>query len=128
MITKLLHILMGFNTPLTPDQIDRIICLCDLFLGLPSYIYDKDEERRKLYGLLGEYRIQPWGIEYRSLGGGMYHYKKVIQAGLNKIEKIIEANRVDEFFDEFYPQVKEIYNHQLSKGQANILLNKINLF
>ena len=52
MITKLLHIHMGFNTPLTPDQIDRIICLCDLFLGLPSYIYDKDEERRKLYGAI----------------------------------------------------------------------------
>ncbi len=45
-----------------------------------------------------------------------------------EVEKVIESNRVDEFFDEFYPQVKEIYNHQLSKGQANILLNKINLF
>ena len=58
----------------------------------------------------------------------MYHDKKVIQSELNKIAKNIEANRVDESFDEFYPQVKEIYNHQLSKGQANILLNKINLF
>lgn len=41
----------------------------DLFLGVPSIILDKDKERRKLYGKAGCFRIQKWGVEYRTLSG-----------------------------------------------------------
>ncbi len=39
----------------------------DFFLGLPSVIYDKDVERRGLYGKAGAFRAKPYGMEYRVL-------------------------------------------------------------
>ena len=118
------HIHFGFDDKLNEEQIKHFILLCDLFLGLPSYIIDEDTERRKLYGLLGEYRIQPWGIEYRSLGGGMFHHKAHIQKGLDKIKKIIENNQTELYYNTFYKEIQNIYNTKISQSLAKLLINK----
>lgn len=39
----------------------------DVYVGIPSILYDKDSERRKLYGKAGCFRLQPYGFEYRTL-------------------------------------------------------------
>jgi hypothetical protein len=39
----------------------------DFYLGLPSVIFDKDTERRSLYGKAGAFRFKPYGVEYRVL-------------------------------------------------------------
>lgn len=39
----------------------------DLFLGLRSLEWDKDQKRRKLYGAPGAMRLKPYGVEYRVL-------------------------------------------------------------
>lgn len=39
----------------------------DLYLGLPSLLFDKDTERRELYGKAGAFRVKPYGMEYRTL-------------------------------------------------------------
>ena len=39
----------------------------DVYVGLPSILYDTDAERRKLYGKAGCFRLQPYGFEYRTL-------------------------------------------------------------
>lgn len=39
----------------------------DYYLGIPSLLWDKDQERRKLYGKAGACRIKPYGVEYRVL-------------------------------------------------------------
>lgn len=48
-----------------------VIRMCDLFLGIPSVLLDKDptsKERRKLYGGAGSHRIRnKYGVEYRAL-------------------------------------------------------------
>jgi hypothetical protein len=47
------------------------IRLLDIFVGVPSVIFDRDFSsgtRRKLYGKAGEHRPTPYGIEYRVLG------------------------------------------------------------
>lgn len=48
------------------DPID-VIRACDLFLGVPSILMDKGEERRKLYGKAGAFRPKSYGVEYRTL-------------------------------------------------------------
>lgn len=45
----------------------ELIKWCDVYLGLPSVILDKDVERRKLYGKAGEMRHTVFGCEYRTL-------------------------------------------------------------
>ena len=40
---------------------------CDLYLGLPSVLEDKDTKRRALYGQAGAIRFKPYGVEYRTL-------------------------------------------------------------
>ena len=44
------------------------VALCDLYLGVPSVILDRDgARRRELYGRAGAYRPKSYGIEYRTL-------------------------------------------------------------
>lgn len=51
----------------------RLVQMCDLFVGLPAILMERDERvplRRSTlgYGKAGEYREQPHGFEYRTLG------------------------------------------------------------
>ena len=39
----------------------------DYYLGLPSLVWDKDTQRRELYGLPGAFRPKEYGMEYRVL-------------------------------------------------------------
>ena len=39
----------------------------DMYLGVPSVLYDNDDRRRELYGKAGAFRIKPYGVEYRVL-------------------------------------------------------------
>jgi hypothetical protein len=70
------HLHCGFNSEnfSTEDLFNYIYC-CDLFLGIPSVILDRDTERRGLYGSPSNYRFKRIGnliiIEYRSLGGNL---------------------------------------------------------
>jgi len=49
-----------------------VVRMCDLFLGIPSLLLDKDptsKDRRRLYGKAGTHRAcEKYGVEYRSLG------------------------------------------------------------
>ncbi len=115
-----------FGMDIDKDQIPVFILLCDLFLGLPSVIYDPDVERRKIYGKLGDYRIQKYGIEYRSLGIGAYHHKSKIESGLQKIQQIIESGTAEKIYNKMFKSVQAIYSKaDLTKGEANSIINKI---
>ena len=39
----------------------------DVWLGIPSLIWDQDDRRRTLYGAAGAFRPKPYGMEYRVL-------------------------------------------------------------
>lgn len=54
------------------ERISKIIRQLDLYLGVPSLLLDLDNERRRLYGKAGSYRIKCYGPniiggEYRTL-------------------------------------------------------------
>lgn len=56
---------------LTNESRSAAVKLMDIFVGVPSILFDKDKTapiRRKLYGRAGECRKTPYGIEYRVLG------------------------------------------------------------
>ena len=54
----------------TPQKIERFVKICDLFLGIPGVLLDRDPQaavRRKVYGRASEHRTPSYGIEYRVL-------------------------------------------------------------
>jgi hypothetical protein len=59
------HIHVGY----APRGIPEFVAaqFADVFLGLRSVPYDKQEKRRQLYGKAGRFRPTPYGIEYRTL-------------------------------------------------------------
>jgi len=61
-----MHIHVGYDNPNDQTSID-IIRAMDLFLGVPSVLIDPDNERRKMYGKAGDFRMKKYGVEYRVL-------------------------------------------------------------
>lgn len=108
------HLHFGWVDIPSEEELKDYVFLCDLFLGIPSYIHDKDRVRRNWYGALGEYRFTKFGIEFRSLGAGMYHSPKVIEKGLKHIEKAIDLNVVEHLKTMYWDTIKMI-------SQTNIL-------
>lgn len=61
------HIHIGFTDSVKSETVNNYVRFMDLFLGVPSVLMDKDTRRKALYGKAGAYRVQPWGLEYRTL-------------------------------------------------------------
>ena len=51
------------------DKCEVLVKAMDMFLGVPSILMDKDKDRRQLYGKAGCFRVQQYGVEYRTLSG-----------------------------------------------------------
>ncbi len=52
-----------------PQMINDLILLCDATLGLADVLIEHSTlgiKRREMYGQAGRFRIQPWGVEYRT--------------------------------------------------------------
>jgi hypothetical protein len=60
------HVHIGVDG-LDITNILQVVRACDLFLAVPSVLYDDDTERRKLYGGPGKFRPKTYGVEYRTL-------------------------------------------------------------
>ena len=54
------HIHVGYENN-TIDTSLLMLRYIDVYVGLPSILYDTDAERRKLYGKAGCFRLQPYG-------------------------------------------------------------------
>jgi len=60
------HVHVSWRNPLTESAIlfGRAM---DLYLGIPSLLVTRQNERRKLYGKAGAVRLKDYGVEYRVL-------------------------------------------------------------
>lgn len=56
----------------------ELIKAMDMFLGLPSLVIEPENERRRLYGNIGSYRINPLTLEYRVLSNFFLKDQKLI--------------------------------------------------
>jgi len=68
------HVHVGWTDekidPFHPEHLEgcrMLTTAMDLFLGVPSTLFDIDTKRRPLYGKAGAFRPKPYGMEYRSL-------------------------------------------------------------
>tara|TARA_R110000823_G_C15952958_1_gene502518 strand:+ start:5129 stop:5938 length:810 start_codon:yes stop_codon:yes gene_type:complete len=64
------------------SHVQACIQLCkqlDLYLGVPSVLFDGDDRRRELYGKAGAMRIKPYGVEYRVLSNAWLKNESLMQ-------------------------------------------------
>jgi len=67
------HIHVGWTQdvdPMDPTHFEACCILTkmlDVFVGVPSLLWDRDQKRRELYGKAGAFRPKSYGMEYRTL-------------------------------------------------------------
>jgi hypothetical protein len=83
------HIHVGYDRPDMDVSVDLIRAM-DLFIGVPSVLLDPDTERRKMYGKAGDYRIKPYGTEYRPLSAYFLSDDELLRWVYNSTLKAIE--------------------------------------
>ena len=76
------------ETTLDPKLVGRAL---DLFLGVPSVLMDKGEERKKLYGSAGAIRFKPYGLEYRTLSNFWIFKDKLIRWVWDGVEQALKT-------------------------------------
>ena len=90
----------GFDTSDTSflEQCRMLVRQLDLELLIPSYLWDSDRERQKLYGKSGAYRPKSYGLEYRSLSNKWMNSEElqrlVFRNTVKAIEKLCQEDYV----------------------------------
>lgn len=90
---------MDINDPAHAAACAQVCKQLDLYLGVPSVLFDNDSRRRELYGKAGAMRIKPYGVEYRVLSNAWlgseelmsWVYDNTIKAMGDLVEKGLAA-------------------------------------
>lgn len=97
------HLLVGYDLEdeeIVKEEVDQnIIRYCDLYLGVPSIIMDKDTERKKLYGKAGAYRSKSFGVEYRTLSSFWLGSKQTIGWAYRNMKRAVKEAGEGNFID-----------------------------
>lgn len=113
------HVHIGFLSQLTDDPMGnshRSMCndlvkYLDATVGVSSLLYDKDVERRALYGAAGAYRPKAYGVEYRVLSNAWLRSPELIGDTFDRVvlatKKWQQGARLPEFL---YEASREIIN------------------
>jgi hypothetical protein len=94
----------------------------DFYLGLPSLMYDKDTERREMYGKSGCCRIKPYGGEYRTLSNAWLQSEKLMRLVYRNAVKGMEALVSGTRLVEKYGDIQEIINNTDVKEAKKIIV------
>lgn len=84
------HIHIGYENP-NIDTSVLLVKYLDMYLGVPSVIYDKDKRRRSLYGKAGCFRLTSYGVEYRVLSSAMMKDVETLQFVWKQVQKALVA-------------------------------------
>lgn len=86
--------------PLLPEHIERCVKALDAVIGVACVsLFEKldDPRRRQLYGLPGEYRLPPHGIEYRTLSNAWLCHPVVTNLVIDLARKAFNLAYLDWF-------------------------------
>ena len=118
------HIHFGYHEP----NIDTSIVLLkyfDVYLGLPSLLYDTDVRRRSLYGKAGAFRLTPYGFEFRTLSSAMLNSIETISLMFQQIVNAVDAFSHGKALPYYKDVVKTINNSDVEFAKKLIDKYKI---
>jgi len=85
------------------DECCEVAKQLDIYLGIPSLMFDNDNERRKMYGQAGSFRPKPYGMEYRVLSNAWLKHPElqrwVFQQAQKAVEDLVEGKRAQDRID-----------------------------
>lgn len=90
------HVHIGFTEGADvkdPEHMTKCVTLVkhlDVFLGLPSLCWDKDRQRRKMYGKAGCFRPKPYGVEYRTLSNAWLKSPELVGYIFDRVQQCVE--------------------------------------
>lgn len=87
----------------------RLARILDETLGVYSLFWDKDDERRSMYGKAGSFRSKPYGMEYRTLSNAWIFDESLQSFVYDSVEEALVK-----FDDESYepdPIVQDLINN-----------------
>lgn len=131
------HLHIGFDGLADINDIEFIIYLCDIYLGLTSILVDKDTDRRRLYGNAGDFRNKEilteekeiTVVEYRVLGGAMHESDELVGWCFDQLQKVVNIfnkyQNITRFNSEYKINPKEIQT-AIDTGDAEQCLNLLN--
>lgn len=114
------HVHIGWTQGVDPlDEVHFADCIAvtkqlDYALGLNSLLYDKDNERRLLYGKAGAFRPKPYGVEYRVLSNAWLQSPELIGWVYDATQKALELLEKGRSFETMYGNVARDY---IDRGQ-----------
>lgn len=102
-----------------------IVKQLDFFLGLPSLLFDEDQERRSMYGEAGAFRPKSYGVEYRTLSNAWLKEEKLQRWVFNNtqdaVNRLLEGENLYELHGDL---AKNIIN---SGDNPEKLLKELNI-
>lgn len=93
------HVHVGFCEPMIDNEMhpdhfaacQKLSKELDYFLGLPSLLWDDDNNRRQLYGAPGAFRPKKYGMEYRVLSNAWLRNKETMGFVFDQTVKAVES-------------------------------------
>jgi len=120
------HIHIGYENPDDNTSIE-LIKMLDLCLNIPSLILDQDNERKKMYGKAGEFRLKNYGVEFRGLSNFWINDIDLVKLIFNGVHKAIDFINNDLVLeDEDQIKIQMAINNN-DKKEAYYLINKFEL-
>ncbi len=120
------HVHIGWGDGMDTNNSDHVqfgetvVKQMDFYLGLPSLLFDKDEERRSMYGQAGAYRAKPYGVEYRVLSNKWLAKERHMRWVFNNVQRGMNALKNGPLHEEYGDIQGIINNSHIEEAQRII--------
>lgn len=119
------HIHLGLND-ISLENTERIVRKLELFVGVPSIIFDPDTDRRTLFGKAGEVRFKPYGVEWRTPSNFWLKNENTMSWMFDNIIEAVNIDISDEELDSYSEDIQDIINNT-NINKAYEFCNKFNI-
>lgn len=98
----------------------KAIQYMDLFIGVPSIIFDTDKDRRKLYGKAGAFRPKPYGVEYRTVSNFWIETPEKIKWVYAQVKTALKIMEDEAHYSPISPVDKELIQRAINTSDKNL--------
>lgn len=119
------HVHIGFTRGVDPQDLEHatkcasFVKQLDYYLGLPSLSWDKDSQRRLMYGKAGCFRPKSYGMEYRTLSNAWLTDNKLMGFVYDRTVMAHKAWLKGNLVDDYHPgMAREIIDNNVTDWAA----------